>query len=280
MRRPGRGGGALIRYEAEVPRELPDAACAGAVETLFPELSPRQAREAFRARDVKLNGRRVGPDEPAPCGAILTVFAGEAERKADVVFEDKEYLVLNKRQGLPTQGPGSAETLCARHCGAPVFACHRLDAQTGGLLLLAKDTRALETAVAAFAARKVHKTYRCLARGVPSPEEATLRGFLVKDAQAAHVRVLDAPAPGALPIETRYRVLACEGELSRLEVVIPTGRTHQIRAHLAHIGHPILGDDKYGDRALNRRLGARGQRLWAVRLELWDGRVFETAEPF
>ena len=117
-------------------------------------------------------------------------------------------------------------------------------------------------------------------RGTPEPAEKTLRAWLLKDAQAAHVRVLDAPQKGALPIETRYRVLSEEGGLSRLEVDIPTGRTHQIRAQLAHIGHPILGDDKYGDRALNRKYGVRAQRLWAVRLTLWDGRAFETKEPF
>ena len=181
---------------------------------------------------------------------------------------------------MPTQGPGSAETLCARHCGAPVFACHRLDAQTGGLLLLAKSEPAREEAVAAFAAHQVRKVYHCLVRGAPQPAEKTLRAWLEKDAQAARVRIWDSPRGGALPIETRYRTLAREGELSRLEVEIPTGRTHQIRAQLAHIGHPILGDDKYGDRALNRRFGVRAQQLWAVRLTLWDGRTFETKEPF
>ena len=270
----------MIRYEAAVPEELDRTSAAEAAAELFPELSPRQLREAFRARDVKLNGKRVPPETQTAAQDALVVFSGEAERPAEILFEDKEFLILVKRQGMPTQGPGSAETLCARRCGAPVFACHRLDAQTGGLLLLANTEAARDEAIEAFAQRRVHKTYRCLVRGTPEPAEKTLRAWLLKDAQAAHVRVLDAPQKGALPIETRYRVLSEEGGLSRLEVEIPTGRTHQIRAQLAHIGHPILGDDKYGDRALNRKYGVRAQRLWAVRLTLWDGRAFETKEPF
>lgn len=270
----------MIRYEDAIPQALGSMTMEQAVSALFPELSPRQVREAFRARDVKLNGRRVPPETAAQPDDRIAVFSGSPERPAEILFEDKEFLILVKRQGMPTQGAGSAETLCARHCGAPVFACHRLDAQTGGLLLVAKTEPAREAAVTAFAAHQVHKTYRCLVRGVPQPEEKTLRAWLVKDAKAAHVRILDAPQKGALPIETRYRVLSHEGEVSRLEVEIPTGRTHQIRAQLAHIGHPILGDDKYGDRALNRKHGVRAQQLWAVRLTLWDGRTFETKEPF
>ena len=251
-----------------------------AVHALFPDLSSRQVRAAFAQRDVKLDGRRVAAKEDALAGSLLTVYAGEAENAAQIVFEDDAYLVLNKRQGMPSQGPGSAETLCARYCGASVYACHRLDAQTGGLLLLAKTERARDEAMAAFAQRKIHKTYRCIVRGTPSPDEAVLHAFLRKDAKKARVYVFSTPQPGALPIETRYRLLERQGELSRLEVEIATGRTHQIRAQLAEIGYPILGDDKYGDRALNRRYGARTQRLWAVRLTLWDGRTFAVQEPF
>ena len=270
----------MIRYEDTLPDACGKTTAADAVAALFPELSPRQVRNAFRARDVKRNGARVPADAQTLPGDVITVFCGEAEQPAQILFEDKDFLILVKRQGMPTQGPGSAETLCARHCGAPVFACHRLDAQTGGLLLLAKNEPAREEAVAAFAAHQVRKVYHCLVRGAPQPAEKTMRAWLEKDAQAARVRVWDSPRGGALPIETRYRTLAREGELSRLEVEIPTGRTHQIRAQLAHIGHPILGDDKYGDRALNRRFGVRAQQLWAVRLTLWDGRTFETSEPF
>lgn len=114
-----------------------------------------------------------------------------------------------------------------------------------------------------------------------------MHAYLRKDAQLSRVAVTDYPARGALEIITGYRVLE-PGEYARLEVELMTGRTHQIRAHLAHIGHPILGDDKYGDRALNRRLGLRRQQLWATRLVFHaggalaylDGKAFSVDCPF
>ncbi|MCL1964186.1 MAG: RNA pseudouridine synthase, partial [Firmicutes bacterium] len=155
-----------------------------------------------------------------------------------------------------------------------------LDVMTGGLVLLAKDARALAVAEDAFARHALAKGYRALVRGCPTPKEAILTAYLRKDAERARVRVLDRAAEGTVPIETRYRVVEAGEEISRVEIGLITGRTHQIRAHMAHIGHPILGDDKYGDRAFNRDHGARRQKLWATRLVLWDGRAFEVEEGF
>ena len=282
--RGDRNGGAfaLIRLQARVPLDFPPLRALKALEKLFPEVPARLLREALAKRDVKQNGARIGADAQVKPGDTLIAFVPAFLKEAlDIVFEDEAYLVVNKPKGVPvTGGTASLEGLCARHTGAPVFACHRLDVMTGGLTLLAKGEEALFAAERAFKARELKKTYRALVRGCPSPREAALCGYLRKDEKAARVAVLDRPAPGALPIETRYRVIE-EGEgVSRLEVDLITGRTHQIRAHLAHIGHPILGDDKYGDRAFNRVHGARGQRLWATRLTLWDGRTFSVREPF
>ena len=165
--------------------------------------------------------------------------------------------------------------------------CHRLDVQTGGLLLLTKDDAAYEAAREAFEQRTMEKFYTCRTKGCPAKREAVMHAYLRKDAQLSRVAVTDYPARGALEIITGYRVLE-PGEYARLEVELMTGRTHQIRAHLAHIGHPILGDDKYGDRALNRRLGLRRQQLWATRLVFHaggalaylDGKAFTVDCPF
>lgn len=208
-------------------------------------------------------------------------------------------LLIVKPQGLPSQEEGdplSGDTALTRaiaHVAAEgertdcVRLCHRLDVQTGGLLLLTKDDEAYASAVEAFRARTVRKFYVCRVKGCPAVREATLRAWLRKDAENARVSVTDYPAPGAQEIATAYRVLE-GGETSRLEVELLTGRTHQIRAHLAHIGHPILGDDKYGDRALNRRLALRRQQLWAESLlfqaqgalSYLNGRRFEARCPF
>ena len=114
-----------------------------------------------------------------------------------------------------------------------------------------------------------------------------MRAHLRKDAQISRVVVTDYPARGSQEIVTAYRVVE-SGECARLEVELITGRTHQIRAHLAHIGHPILGDDKYGDRMLNRQLGLRRQQLWATKLVFYaqgtlsylNGRSFSVQCPF
>jgi 23S rRNA-/tRNA-specific pseudouridylate synthase len=133
-------------------------------------------------------------------------------------------------------------------------------------MILARDERTRSLMERAFRERRVHKTYVCLVRGTPEPAQATLNAYLKKDARTATVRVTDTPARGALPIVTEYRVLEA-GECCRLAVTLHTGRTHQIRAHLAHVGHPILGDDKYGDRAWNKAMRANRLMLTATELE-------------
>ena len=173
---------------------------------------------------------------------------------------------------------------------APVFApsaCHRLDHRTCGLCLFAKNEAALLILQEAFRDRTIEKYYECLVRGVPKPPSAVCRAWLVKDARRACVRISDHPEADAKPIETGYETLE-SGPVSRLRVHLITGRTHQIRAHLASLGHPVLGDDLYGDREFNRREKARSLKLCAVSLKLdtegrlphLDGREFTITPPF
>ena len=164
----------------------------------------------------------------------------------------------------------------------PPAACHRLDNQTSGLCLFAKNARAMELLQEVFRRREMEKYYECLVRGIPKPAAAECRAYLVKDAKAGRVQVVDHPLPGARLIRTAYETLEA-GPVSRLRVHLLTGRTHQIRAHLAALGHPILGDDVYGDRRWNREMKTRALRLCAVSLRLdtgggscrsWTGRNF------
>ena len=272
-----------------------------------PDVPLWAVRQAIRERQVRLGGERVGGDVRVCAGQDLRAYfpkaalsaAERTPRPIDVIYEDARVLLLSKPQGLPAQNendPGSGDTALTRaiaHVAAAggetdhVRLCHRLDVQTGGLLLLTKDDAAYDAAVQAFTQRTMRKLYLCRVKGCPAKPEETLRAWLRKDAAIARVSVTDYPAHGAQEIVTAYRVIE-PGEQARLEVELVTGRTHQIRAHLAHIGHPVLGDDKYGDRALNRRLGLRRQQLWAWRLEFQaegalaylNGRVFEAACPF
>ena len=264
-------------------------------------------RQAIRERQVRLDGERVSGETRVRAGQELRAYfpkaalaAAEREPKpVEVVYEDAQVLLIAKPQGLPAQNeedPASGDTALTRaiaHVAASeektdrVRLCHRLDVQTGGLLLLTKTDEAYAAALDAFTRRTMRKWYVCRVKGCPAQPEGTLRAWLRKDAALARVSVTDYPARGAQEIVTAYRVIE-PGEQARLQVELITGRTHQIRAHLAHIGHPVLGDDKYGDRALNRRLGLRRQQLWAWRLEFHaggalaylDGRAFEAPCPF
>ena len=266
-------------------------------------------REAIRKRDVRIDGTRISGDVRVHAGQEIRVFWPKAVVSArqqekplplpEIVFEDARVLLINKPQGLQSQNednPQSGDSALTRVLSYlkvrseqtdQVHLCHRLDVQTGGLLLFAKDDEAFESAMRAFSERTFRKFYTCRVKGCPAKQEAVLHAWLRKDAQISRVSVTDYPARGALEIMTGYRVLQAE-ENALLEVELMTGRTHQIRAHLAHIGHPILGDDKYGDRMLNRKLGVRRQQLWATRLvfqaegalSYLNGRSFSVDCPF
>ena len=117
----------------------------------------------------------------------------------------------------------------------------------------------------AFRQRRIRKRYLCLTKGTPQPDHAVLRAFLTKDSEKALVRITRKEQPGSLPIVTEYTVLE-PGPCARVEILLHTGRTHQIRAQMAAIGHPLLGDDKYGDREFNKRRRARRLMLCAAEL--------------
>ncbi|MBR5302587.1 MAG: RluA family pseudouridine synthase [Clostridia bacterium] len=265
-------------------------------------------REVIKKRDVRIDGVRIAADVRVQAGQEIRVFwpksvvtAQQKEKTLpapEIVFEDERVLIVNKPQGIASQNedhPLQGDTALTRvhaYLAAKgertdcLHLCHRLDVQTGGLLFFAKDDEAFESALQAFSERTFRKFYTCRVKGCPAQREAVMHAYLRKDAQISRVSVTDYPARGALEITTAYCVTK-DAEHATLEVELITGRTHQIRAHLAHIGHPILGDDKYGDRMLNRALGMRRQQLWATRLVVQaegalsylNGRSFSIPSP-
>lgn len=205
------------------------------------------------------------------------------EEPLDIAYEDSNIIIINKRPGVSVVDDKEDE----RHLTARVTAylickgefregmdfapspCHRLDHYTGGLTIFAKSEEALDAMYDAFKERRVRKFYQCIVKGVPQVQSAELTHFLKKDASASRVRIYQDPVKGALPICTRYRLLKSSSSISLLEVELVTGRTHQIRAHLSFIGHPILGDDKYGEWSFNHKYKARYQALWSTEVRFF-----------
>ena len=286
-----------------VPPEAENMRVSDYLRSLLPDLPESVLRKIFAARDVRLDDRRVPRDEKLRSGQVLKVFlpasagSSPAPSPLDVVYEDDHVLLVCKRAGISVEadarGGPTLTDLCTAHVrqqhpeALPPAACHRLDNRTCGLCLFAKDPRTLEILRDVFRTRKLEKYYECLVRGIIKPPRAVCHAWLVKDSLHSRVRILDHPDDGAKPIITGYETLEA-GPVSRLRVHLVTGRTHQIRAHLASLGHPILGDDVYGDRDFNRREKARSLKLCAVsltidtegRLPALDGRTFSVPAPF
>lgn len=274
------------------------------LRSVMPELPESVIRRIFAAKDVRLDGIRVNRDQTVQEGQTIRIwvpgsFACEPAPvyPLSVVYEDQNVLLVNKQAGISVESDARGGTtltdLCAEYISSrnpDAFrpaACHRLDNRTSGLCLFAKNPRALEILQDAFRNRKLEKYYICLVRGIMKPPQAVCKAWLVKDARMAKVRITDHAEPDARPIVTGYETLE-SGPVSRLRIHLITGRTHQIRAHLAALGHPVLGDDLYGDRSFNRREKARSLKLCAVSLALntegklpeLDGRVFQIDPPF
>ena len=241
---------------------------------VYPAIPPAILRKAMDNRDVRRDGKRLGAAELIYPDDELTLYIDdrylEDETPPEIVFVDKNIVIVNKKPGITTVEARKGVP-CLQDAVQRLYpearACHRLDFNTGGIVVFARTNAAREQLETAFRDRTVRKFYRCLVWGQPKEGIGKFRAYLKKDAQNAKVTIYDWAAPGALPIETAYAMLDSCMEYSLLEVELITGRTHQIRAHLAHLGYPICGDDRYGDRDKNKQWKVTRQQLWATRVE-------------
>lgn len=160
--------------------------------------------------------------------------------------------------------------------------CNRLDQNTTGLLLMGKSLKGLQKLSMALKDRSIEKYYLAAVKGEVK-DEVHLSGYLLKDEHSNRVQIFETAQKDAVPIRTSYRPFFYGNGCTLLEVHLITGRTHQIRAHLASVGHPIIGDMKYGDEKTNRKYKndyqVDHQLLHAYRITLWDGRKFQTEIP-
>lgn len=247
----------MKKFTAQAAQSLKDF-----TDETYPQGSFAFAR-LLRERDIRVNGERVGRNVFLRAGDEVTYYTTareEAKRIYEIVYRDENILITDKPSGV------SSEALFFALKGEGARFIHRLDRNTSGLIAFALNDGAEAELLAAFRERRAEKIYEALCFYPFRTEHATLVGYLEKDEKAARVRISSRPRPGSEKIVTEYTVRENFGEYSLVEIRLHSGKTHQIRAHMAFIGHPVVGDEKYGEETLNKKYRVRRQVLVAKRL--------------
>lgn len=236
----------------------------------FPELSYGQVATAIKNKDIKINETRISKDFNVFAGDKISVYIdfNKLSSKIKRIYEDDNVMIVFKPVGIEVKGNANDLVHILEREGVKVIPCHRIDVNTEGLVLLAKTKQAEDIIIEAFKSHNIKKSYTAWVVGHMTQDSERLRAYLVKDSKKAVVKIYDNEVKNAKEIITSYKVLEDLKTTSLLKLEIETGRTHQIRAHLAHIGHAIIGDDKYGNFEQNKTLGLRYQALTATELTL------------
>ena len=259
----------------------------------------------MRKKNIVLNGKKCTGNEKLKQGdSIKLFFSDETIEKFSagtyvtpnkekinmlpIIYEDEQDLLMNKPVGVLSQKAKDSDVSAVEilinylietnQLSKEQFRtfhpsiCNRLDRNTSGILVAGKTLPALQEMNRFFKERTIAKYYRCLVKGRVIKNEDYIKGYLVKDQKTNKVSITKKKTEEGVPIETEYCVIQSNDEVSLLEVHLITGKTHQIRAHLASIGHPIIGDYKYGDKQINemyrQEYGLKSQLLHAYRLEM------------
>ena len=254
--------------------------------------------KSIRTKKIKVNRKRaeasliLNEGDTVQCFLTEEFFKCETDDTSlaritphlEVVYEDENILLLNKRPGISVHEDekGSTNTLIT-HVQAYLYQkgeynpndeqsfapalCNRIDRNTGGIVIAAKNAETLRVMNEKIKNREINKFYLAAIHGVPKKKCDTITAFLRKDSDKNIVKIYDSNPPrDAKRIVTKYTVLSSKNGVSLIEVELLTGRTHQIRAHMAHIGHPLVGDGKYGINKSDKAMGYKYQALYSYRL--------------
>ena len=262
-----------------------------------PRLPQSMMYKAIRNKRIKLNGKRAEISSRLREGDTVQLYlndeffdsAPETEFMSvtstlNILYEDRNILLLDKKNGMVVHedNDNTADTLInrvkrylydkgeydpnAENSFAPAL-CNRLDRNTGGIVIAAKNAESLRIINQKIRDREMEKYYLCITVGVPPKKSDTLTAYLEKDSASNTVKVTDRKSSTNKTIVTGYRVIRDNGKLALVEIKLGTGRTHQIRAHMAHIGCPLLGDGKYGINRINKEYKVKTQALYSYRLK-------------
>lgn len=265
----------------------------------LPNLPQTLMYKYIRIKRIKVNGKRAEISTVLKVGDIIDMYINDeffekpetrydftgASKSIDVLYEDENIVLLNKNPGLLCHPDDKeyVDTLITRlkrylydkgeflpdneNSFTPSLV-NRIDRNTGGIVIAAKNAESLRILNAQMKSRNINKFYLCVVHGIMERDSGLLEGYLTKNEKKNLVKVSKKYVDGSKEIRTKYNVLGkdLKNELSLVEVHLLTGRTHQIRAHFASIGHPLLGDGKYGTNKLNKEFGYKKQFLYSYKL--------------